>query len=121
MKLWDYLQVNMSRFDEKNDEEQEREEKEKLIEIFNELFLLDYIAMNHLEDNETEITEKITNKADEDRVLIIESTPFGEDIDKVEINQIIKREFRKEVLEKQIRDIFDKYFKKYMKNIESEN
>ena len=117
MKLWDYLQLNMSKFDEANETEEENEEneKEKIIKIFNEIFLLDFIAMKHLEENET--TELIDNKKDEEKILIKETTPFGENIEKVEINQIINKELKKDMIEKQIREIFDKYFKKYKEKI----
>ena len=117
MKLWDYLQENMTKFDEKNDsEEGQSEEKKKLIEIFNEIFLLDFIAMNHIKDDE--IFPTIEDESDENKLLIRETTPFGENMDKIEINQTIKKDLKKEVLEKQIREIFDKYFEKYMERLQ---
>ena len=116
MKLWDYLQENLFT-EKKTGEVTEKIKKDSLFKkIMDEISLLHFIALDAEDEEQKE------NKINELKQKLLSNTLeyvelSNKEIEKVLLDKIKKGKLKNTDIEKQIRDIFDKYFTQYLKNI----
>lgn len=107
MGLWDFLQENLSKFDELTNKKDDKNSKMK--KIMDEIMLMEYFLLfqedTEEEKKETKISAKELDKKQSNREK-------GKERSKKEKIQIDSN-----ILEKQIREIFSNYFKEYENKI----
>lgn len=127
MKLWDYLRDN---FDEKikiQEEEKDYNDTGELKSMFDETFLLQYLAMKTLDGDFTELQD---TQEEIEEIIIEQIIDKALDVDaeltENKLKEIIERKY--EVLKykkleaiQEIQKIYKKYIENYLENIEKRN
>lgn len=123
MKLWDYLRDNFEDKTKQIDEKNDYEDNSTLKTLFDETFMLQYLAMRTLEEDSVE-TEETKNEIKEnileqmmDKIVDLDSDLTEKELNKMIANKykIIKNK-KMEAL-KEIQKIFKDYINKYLEKI----
>lgn len=123
MKLWDYLQSHVANDTKVFKSNKKYEDNGVLKEYLNNTFLLDYLAINTLndiesKDGEGEIIEELTDKLIQRIVELNVDLPLTTLKEKIG-DKIAITKFRKEASLMEIQNIFSKHIKNYLEKIEN--
>lgn len=123
MKLWDYLQTHVANDTKVIKNNKKYEDNGILKEYMNNTFLLDYLAMNTLndvsgKDKKAEVIEELTDKLIQRIVELNVDLPLSTLKDKIG-DKIAITKFRKEASIMEIQNTFSKYIKNYLEKIEN--
>ena len=123
MKLWDYLQTHVANDSKVLKNNRHYEENGILKEYINNTFLLDYLAMNTLSENEDKQKEKQVIDEITDNLLqrIVElnvDLPLSELKEKIG-DKIAVIKYRREASLTEIQNIFEQHIKTYLEKVEN--
>ena len=122
-KLWNYLQEEVMKKPEIKKEKKNYQDKGNLKHNFDETFLLNYLIMNKLNNEELSIEEKeeVTSKITYN--MVEELMKLNENISEEELKRLVsmqygKIKYKQVVSNRKIIDIYTRYIKKYLNKIE---
>lgn len=123
MKLWDYLQSHVANDTKIIKNNRHYEENGILKEYLNNTFLLDFLAMNTLnevksKEREVEVIEEITDNLLQRIVELNVDLPLTELKDKIG-DKIAMIKYRKEASLTEIQNIFEQHIKTYLEKVEN--
>lgn len=124
MKLWEYLKANMDEQANSSDENRDFMDEGSLKKMMDEAFLLQYLVMKTLDDDEKE--KQDTKK--EIKELVVEQMldkimDFDEDITEEQLQQLVAEryeviKYKKMAVLQDIQKIFKKHIEKYEETVE---
>ncbi len=124
MKLWEYLKANMHEQANSSDENRDFMDEGSLKKMMDEAFLLQYLVMKTLDDDEKE--KQDTKK--EIKELVVEQMldkimDFDEDITEEQLQQLVAEryeviKYKKMAVLQDIQKIFKKHIEKYEETVE---
>lgn len=124
MKLWEYLKDNYDEKVEKIDENNDYEDNGELKQLVDETFMLQYLAMKTLDEDEEENYEtqnKIKEEAISqliDKLLDMDIELTDEQLKELVANKYETIKYKKIEAIEEIQKIFRKHIDKYVKNVE---
>ena len=123
MKLWDYLQAHVANDTKIIKSNRHYEENGVLKEYLNNTFLLDFLAMNTIDEvkdkhQENEIIEEITENLLQRIVELNVDLPLTELNEKIG-DKIAMIKYRKEASLAEIQNIFEQHIKAYLEKVEN--
>lgn len=120
VKLWDYLQENLFTDGDEPEEKIELKNDLPIKKIIDEIFYLQYIALNSKDEEDEEKQEKTKEAKKELLANVLEYTDLSnKEIEKILLNKTKKDGFKDEYIEKEIRKIFSEYISISLKQMDN--
>lgn len=116
MILWDYLQENMGVKVKDKPISKTLKQNNLFKKILDEIFMLQYISMSKMDEEEIDDSEKRVKKNLVNDVLEYANLSESE-LEKILSDKIEKTKFKDSMIQRQIRETFAKSFEKYKMNI----
>lgn len=120
VKLWDYLQENLFTDSDEIEEVIELSNDLPIKKIIDEIFYLQYIALNNKNEENEDKQEKTKEAKKELLANVLEYADLSDkEIEKILLNKTKKDGFKDEYIEKEIRKIFSEYISKSLKQMDN--
>ena len=123
MKLWNYLRDNFDDQTKQIDEKNDYEDNGELKNLFDETFMLQYLAIKTLDEDqqETEVTrQEIKESILEqmlDKLIDLDTNITGDELNNLIATKYEVIKYRKMEVLKEIQKIFKEHIEKYLENI----
>ena len=122
-KLWNYLQEHINDDVKRETKNQVIKDDQKIKEYIDEVFLVSYLALNAIENNDPkevkeEITEKITGSMVQ-KMIDLNEDLTEEQLQNIVLDQFSKIKYKNVASEKEIQDKFKTSIEKYLDKIKN--
>ena len=124
MKLWEYLKDNFDDKIEEINDNKDYEDNGELKQLMDETFILQYLAMKTLEEDEEEVQETKNRIKDMaissliDKLLDMDINITDEQLKELIVNKYEKIKYKKIEAIKEIQNILKKHMEEYFKKVE---